>query len=324
MLDESKINQDEADVMKIDTADRNSISFEPMSPDAEGKSQSEKREESPEQEAGADEEAQGSKLKAESEKEKESSEAGKQAEGAVEEEAGKPGSEEAGKQGGGGKKNRYQERINELTREKHEALRKAADLEARVATLEGKPAEGKGKEDTTNKPKASDFENYDDYIVALGEWSAAKTLEAREKASKESHAKETRTEAEISFQGRIETFKAEHEDFDALVFKPDLKISQTMVESIMDSEHAAEVLYYLGQHPDEAARIFPLSATAAARELGRIEERLGKNEPAPRKKVVSKAPEPIRPVEASGTVDKDPSKMSNEEYRRYRKEKKER
>jgi hypothetical protein len=129
-------------------------------------------------------------------------------------------------------------------------------------------------------------------------------------------------DSSAAFQGRIETFRAEHEDFEKLVFDPNLKISETMVGVLMDSDRGPEVLYYLGKHPEEADRISGMSAFAAARELGRIEERLNKGEsqPAPVKKV-PKAPAPIRPVEGSGSVDKSLAEMNNEEYRRARQKK---
>lgn len=323
MFEESKKNMPEVDIMKIDTVEKNSIAFEPMSPDREEADSSklidQKKDDTPAKKADEEkpkgpEPVEGETTPAEEadEEEPEKKETGKDE---------TPAEKETWPQ----KQSRYAKRITELTRDREMALRKAADLEAEVAALKGKPKED-GAVPKGERPKAENFETYDDYIVALGEWSAARTIEERTKKSAKKEEADTRSETEIRFQAQIETAKSEIEDFEKVVFDPKLPISQDMMSVLKESDRGAEVLYYLGQHPEEAGRIYPLSPIGAAKELGRIEERLEKKPavPAPKKKVISEAPEPINPVEDSGHVDKEPHEMSNAEYRRWRLKKKSR
>lgn len=104
-------------------------------------------------------------------------------------------------------------------------------------------------------------------------------------------------------------------DFMAAVTTLDaLGISGDQVQSLLGMEDAHKVIYSLGKNPEEALRILALPPLQQGRELERMANKAG--QPAP--KAVSKAPAPITPVDGSTTVEKDPSKMSMDDWAKWR------
>ena len=344
MTTETALATEEAEenVPAIDTPEKTSISFEPQITDAPS------GQETPDESAKktADKDATGKADDSEkkpatetagksdtSEKEK-TDDAEKTAE--TEKKAGeKTDTETPGKN-----KISAKDRINQLTREKYDWIKRAKKAEAETAEL--KKEQPKDPDELTpakahgpDKPRIEDFENYEAYIETLGSWSASKTLAENAEKSAQDTEEDKRDQREAGLLARIDVFKESHPDFEKLVFDKDLKISPAMKEACMNTEHSAELLYYLGRHPDEAARIAVLSPFATAMELGKIEAGLKietppddpvekKDEGADKKttKKISDAPEPIELVGGAGVINKDPGEMTNEEYRRWRTRKK--
>jgi hypothetical protein len=93
-----------------------------------------------------------------------------------------------------------------------------------------------------------------------------------------------------------------------------LGISGEQVQSLLGMDDAHKVIYSLGKNPEEALRILALPPLQQGRELERMSLKAGQ----PVAKAVSKAPAPITPVDGSTTVEKDPSKMSMDEWAKWR------
>jgi hypothetical protein len=123
----------------------------------------------------------------------------------------------------------------------------------------------------------------------------------------------------------MEKARAKHEDFDAVALNNDLpiKIGTPVDLFLVDSEQGAEVLYYLGQNPEELERIQGKATTtkdakgnvqftfngglhplAQVRELTKLELQLSepKENPAPPK---TRAPKPPSEVGGRGTQPAD-------------------
>lgn len=83
---------------------------------------------------------------------------------------------------------------------------------------------------------------------------------------------------------------------------------------LLEAESPAEVLRYLGKNPDVAADLADLTPTQLARRMDRIERDM-KEAAKPK---VSNAPKPLKPVTGGGTAVKDPSQMSDAEWREWR------
>lgn len=93
-----------------------------------------------------------------------------------------------------------------------------------------------------------------------------------------------------------------YEDFEEVVGSDDVKITVAMRDAIFaldDQELQAEVSYYLGKNPKEAARIAKLPPVRQIAEIGKLEVKVS-SQPTPTKRP-SAAPAPIAPVGGSNT-----------------------
>lgn len=195
----------------------------------------------------------------------------------------------------------FQRRIQRLEREV-EVWRSEA-LKGQKTTEEAKPVEKAPEE--SKKPEVGDFDTYEEYVEALTDWKTERAIEKREKKATEKAEAEKKTQQQKTVQEKwneqVARGRKAHADFDDVARNDDLKITPAMAEVIIESEVGEEIAYYLGQHEEEAARIADLSPLAAARELGKIEARLAKQETKAEGEEkeappISKAPAPITPV----------------------------
>jgi hypothetical protein len=190
----------------------------------------------------------------------------------------------------------------------------------------------------TDKPQRGNFEDDVDFIEALTDWKVEHKFQTQKageaKKIDEVSEKQTAEEIEQELTEIAERGRDKHTDYDALVFSNDLVLTQTMLETVLLSDVAEDVLYYLGQNPDKSAELGEMSALKAAKEIGKIEVELRSKEVAPVKEVIplppvvpvkktTKTPEPITPVKTDGVITKDPSAMSPKEYRAWRERNKE-
>lgn len=225
------------------------------------------------------------------------------------------------------KKKTVQDRINELVRDKHETERKAAaDLAALRQEFEDykksllKP-EPKASEQAEPNP-ADLLEDGETLKYPLGEFDPAyirdltrHTLAVeREKAQREDEAKqyqEARAQQQQTLQTqwneKMTAAREEYPDLDekgAALFQnyndlpPDY--AQYLANVLQSMDKGPDVLYYLANHPDEAATIINSGAQKATLALGRIESRFLQSEQEAPKPKVTKAPPPP-PVRARGT-----------------------
>jgi hypothetical protein len=215
------------------------------------------------------------------------------------------------------KKQRIAERERDAERQARE------ELEARIAELETKiPA--------TDKPNSEDFETEAEYLEALTDWKVEQKLKSLS-AQGEGILKKQETEKKIEDAEKpydtldqfIDKGREKYADFDALVLQDkSFPLTDVMVDAVLDLETPHEVLYYLGKHHDESAEIAKMTIPKMAIALAKIDAKI--NAPAPKTiiKHVSKAPEPITPIEANGVIDVNPEKMTPKEYRAWREKQK--
>ena len=236
-------------------------------------------------------------------------------------------------------KDPVEKRIGKLTKKWRTTERERDFEKAKRLEAESELAKLKAQIPATDKPKREDFEDDDMFFEALTDWK----IDTRMRSQHEVVAKKTDEEAEKQAAEEIEHELEEisergrdsHEDYNTVVFDKDLVLTQGMVETIIHSDIAEEILYYLGKNPDISAAIGGMTALKAAKEIGRIEARLVEGEkkeekleekkfdsPVPAKKL-TQTPEPIEPVRSTGTTEKDPSQMTPKEYRAWRERNKE-
>lgn len=231
---------------------------------------------------------------------------------------------------------KIEKRIGELTKKWRTAERERDFLKTKRKELEEELTKLKSKVPDTGRPKREDFDDDEAFLEALTDWKVDTKLKAakgKEKEVQEENEEKTGVdEVYETMDLMVSTGREKYEDFDVVAMAKDLLITDKMSELILESEISADIMYYLGQNPDEAADIAKLTPMKIAKKLAEIERELRKGEAAPeddeeppgvppppvKKKKLTKTPEPITPVRESGAIDKDPSQMSPKEYRAWR------
>lgn len=181
------------------------------------------------------------------------------------------------------------------------------------AKAPGKPTKPKLADmDEKNQPR---FKTYEEYELALDKyhderdvWLETETLrkvtEQATKTQKEQQSAQAEQVIAQRFRERIAEARKKYADFDEVALNPKLPIVKGSVADayMVESEHAAEVLYHLGKNPAELDRILKLAPMAQAFELFKIEQTLtappvAKPSPAP---PITQAPRPPHQVSGKG------------------------
>lgn len=191
------------------------------------------------------------------------------------------------------------------------------------------------------KPNLADFETTEAYLDARDEWVREEARRvAREENQKAEQQREQRSEQEILADEWAERETAVKEKFPDYAELADAAYSavETHLQSAIASGNQAvraamgaiahtlplldrgpEVMYYLGQHPEEIEAMSKLHPTRVVAALGRIEARLATdNGGGDQKPPMPRAPKPVTPVrKASKTEDGElRDDLSPEEWRR--------
>jgi hypothetical protein len=242
-------------------------------------------------------------------------------------------------------KTSIEKRIGDLTKKWRTTERERDFEKGKRLALEEENRKLKAQVPITTKPVRSDFEDDEAYIEALTDWRVDEKLRVHgnDEAVRTADVQEQERMAVVSqaISDVTDKGREKYEDFDELVYNEELALTSAVLEIVVLSEIAEDVLYYLGQHPEESATISGLSALKAAREIGKIENLIstkpvepvkeevppknvlsGKEENQVLPKKLTNAPEPIKPVQSNGVSEKDPNNMSPAEYRAWRNRKK--
>ncbi len=137
-------------------------------------------------------------------------------------------------------------------------------------------------------PPVDQFESPEAYAEALAMKKAEELISQRE-------LQKQQAAIEDAYAEREEDARSKYDDFEQVAYNPNLRVTDVMAETIKASDIGPDLAYWLGSNPKEAERISRLSPLLQAREIGKIEAKLGAEPP---KKKTSSAPEPIRPVTA--------------------------
>ena len=237
----------------------------------------------------------------------------------------------------------YKERASQLAREKSIEKSRADALEARLASINQAPppatpapgvqeseqkaspgAEATPAED--DRPQQDKFETYDEYQEALVDWKVSQRLTAHEAVERDRIAREETQRAQESLvaahTARIDTFRSEHDDFDAVVERgKDLPMTRPMQDAVLNSEEGPAVMYHLCQNPEECDRIAGLHPMLAIKEMGKLEARLeaARTGPASSAEPLTRAPRPIKPVGGGHTASTVPmDKLPYQDFKRAR------
>lgn len=192
-------------------------------------------------------------------------------------------------------------RIGELTRQKHDATRQVAEAQSEAARYRALVEQMRQESGVEPGQQPQQQAQQPQNIEALVQQRATQIAQ----------------QEQIQARGKSVASVGETEfpDWGQAVRTLDaLGINDSQVSALLGMDDAHKVIYSLGKNPEEAARILSLPPVQQGREL----ERLALKAAQPAAKAVSKAPAPITPVDSNVSAEADPSKMSMEEWVKWR------
>lgn len=198
-----------------------------------------------------------------------------------------------------------QERMNVLTREKHDARRETERIKVEKDALQRKvdagirPTPPDPEQFTDPATGGLDRQKFQSALVAyedgLHSWRQAQSGVAVASAVEEVVADTT------TFRDRSVGMREKHADFDEVVERP--VFTPDMREAVVGSDQGPEIAYHLGKNQAEAMRIGALPPASILKEIGKLEARFSAEST---RRTVSGAPPPITPVEGTATVTREP------------------
>lgn len=214
----------------------------------------------------------------------------------------------------------YKRRIDELTRDKHEARRHAERLEKMLEQLSTQQrAPEPVQAPAIQPPDPNDFAGgqYDPrYIQAQLEYTRVSAIEEAKRAVAAEYEQRSQYEKQAQAQAKLETAeaaaRAKFSDYDAVIegitSDPRLAQNPTIRQALLGLDNGPELAYVLGKNLDVAYEIANMNPIQAGMRLAEIINR------APRK--VSNAPSPVKPISGTGATShrKSYAEMSTAEY----------
>jgi hypothetical protein len=189
-------------------------------------------------------------------------------------------------------------RIKELT----DARRAAEQREERLLKLleQNRPQAEAPRSEPTQPKTLKDF-NYDERAYTDHLYSEARKVaeQSAKEAGLKFRAEQEAIQRRAKFDERVSQFKATVKDYDDVV-TDSTPVSEGMADAIMDSDESGALMYYLGNNPDVAAKLYHLSPAKAGREIQKIEDRIVAERKKAAEKPVSQAPPPVPKVDGSG------------------------
>lgn len=191
-------------------------------------------------------------------------------------------------------------RIKELT-----DARRAAELrEERLLRLleqqRQQPEPHQQQQRETTQPKSLKDFNYDEKAYTDHLYSEARKVaeQSAKEAGLKFRAEQEAIQRRAKFDERVSAYASTVEDFHEVVTDR-TPVSEAMADAIMDSDEAGALMYYLGNNPDVATKLYHLSPAKAGREIQKIEDRLVAERKKAAEKPVSQAPPPAPTIDAS-------------------------
>jgi hypothetical protein len=218
----------------------------------------------------------------------------------------------------------YQRRINELTRDKHEARRQAERLEQvlkqQEELLQRLSPKETAQQPTLEAPNAEDYVGgqFDPrYLQDMMTYTRESAKMEAVQAVKQEYEQRQQYEQQITQQKKLETAeaaaRAKYSDYDGVIEQitsdPRLAQNPTIRQALLGLDNGPEIAYTLGKNLNVAYEIANMNPIQAGMRLAEVINR------APRR--TSNAPTPIKPISAVGSTPsnvKDYSQMSTEEY----------
>lgn len=222
-----------------------------------------------------------------------------------------------------GDKPKRPSRYQRLKRERDALAAKLAQQESRplAAAADDKAAlDGLVRQEIGDPPKEEDFkDDWFAYERALTAYETEKRIATRDLRRQAQQAQQTQQDATREllqdYQERQREARAGITDFDQVMKAAEnLKVSPAVGQLLLESEKSAVIEYHLAKNPGALDRLNAMSPLSAAKEIGRLEDRLS----LPNPKTATKAAPPIKSPKGGASPVVDLSKMSMEDYVAHR------
>lgn len=213
----------------------------------------------------------------------------------------------------------FQKRIDELTKARYEAEQRAQTLEHQLREVQQQSFKSQYEQ---SKPTLEQFDHdYDAWAQAYEQWvqtGVQKQQEAQQEAYRQAQMQQEQMRRQMDLNQKMLKAQEKYPDFQVKVFDPNLpqlgQINQAALEALVESEHMADVAYYLASNPSEVYKFGNMTPIQAVKEVARLEAKFSK----PAGKTTA-APPPPKTVSGKSESVKDPAKMTTEEWMEWRK-----
>lgn len=192
-----------------------------------------------------------------------------------------------------------QKRIDEITREKYEERRerqraneRADRLEQELHSMRSGTQQQQPRALANGAPDPDQFAagRYDpDYLEALTDFKVQQRFDAQREQSNIQERRASLQQAESKAREIYSDYDMASEEF---LTHPLAKVS-AFTNLVLESDNPTEIAYYLGKNPVELDKISDMTASQAARYIGRIEALLTEQTTDVAVKKASSAPKPI-------------------------------
>lgn len=222
-----------------------------------------------------------------------------------------------------GEKPKRPSRYQRLKRERDALAARLAQQESRplAAAVDDKATlDDLVRKEVGDPPKEDDFNgDWFAYERALTAYEADKRIATREIRRQAQQAQQTTQEAHreliLDYQERQREARTSISDFEEVMKgAANLTVSHAIGQLLLESEKSAVIEYHLAKNPALLDRLNAMSPLSAAKEIGRLEDRLS----LPNHKTATKAAPPIKAPKGGANPVVDLSKMSMEDYVAHR------
>ncbi|MFW3962184.1 hypothetical protein [Acinetobacter radioresistens] len=203
-------------------------------------------------------------------------------------------------------RNRAQERIQQLAREKAEMAAKLAEYEAQKKAP--KPLEA---------PMVEDFEDYSDFQKAQQDWFIEQAEQRVMAKIRQEQEQQSSVQQKVAFESAVSELEEEGVDVEGLMKKAETlpPLPVTLDQFGLSAKEALTLAANLLQNEELYHELAGMNPYQASMRIGQI---IGSKQSKPAAPPVQKAPKPINPVQANAPVKRSAESMSDQEFLKSR------
>ena len=220
------------------------------------------------------------------------------------------------------RKEKIKAEIDALTREKYEAQRQAESTQRQLDEMQQWVRQQQAPPQFGDMPKLADFD-YDEgrYQQAVQQWHISTFQQAQEQqnAAAQQYQQQMHAQREAqTLQAKIAEGTKKYPDFAVKVNDPSLpplrEVNPAAFQAVIESEVGVDVAYYLANNPSDVYALAQMSPMQAIKRVTQLEAMVAKQPPG----TAQVAPRPPSTLKGSAGAVKDPSKMSTDDWMKWR------